>query len=123
MISKNFDRKTVFQNDFKKLLGRPSTTFKKSETTHVSNAEFHSETTNQSDYKLPQIFTKEQIHLRKDAKKNKETMDPSNGKMDALTQYQRDNPGFCHFPVKQGALTPTISNCFAGPQQTITENR
>ncbi len=67
-----FDGKTVFQNDFKKLLGRPSTSFKKSETTHVSNAEFHSETTNQSDYKLPQIFTKEQIHLRKYSKKNKE---------------------------------------------------
>ncbi len=52
-------------------------------------------------------------------------MDPSNGKMDALTQYQRDNPGFRHFPVKLGALTPQPDNLqlFAGPQQTITENR
>ena len=123
-----FDGKTVFQNDFKKdviLFGRPSTSFKKSETTHVKNAAFHSETTNKSDYKLPQIFTREQVHLRQDAKKNKETMDTSNEKMDALTQYQRDNPGFRHLPVKQCLLAPQPDNLklFAGPQQTITENQ
>ncbi len=120
----NFNGVSVSQNDFTAHSGRPSTSCKQVAAVKVSNAKFNDQTTNGVTYTLPKIVDKEPLCLRKNAKKNNETMDSiSSGKMDTLTQYQRDNPGFSHLPLKQGLCAPLPDSLqlFTGPQLALTE--
>ncbi len=122
----DFDGKSTFQNDFQARSGRPSTSCKQAPTVHVSkNAEFYDETTNRITYTLPKIVEKESLHLRKHAKKNKESLSPNAnaGKMDTLSQYQQDNPGFSRLPHKQSICEPQPDTLqlFNGPQLSQTE--
>lgn len=122
-----FDGQTVAHKDFNPeiiLRGRPSTSFKKVETSHVTNADFANETTNKSTYTLPQIVRGD-VHLRKDAKKNRETLDPAQGKVQDLTQYMIDNPGFLAHPARRSACTPAADSLqlFHGKRNILSEHQ
>ena len=123
-----FDGKTVFKNDFKDdiaRLGRPSTSCKKTDETHFVNGEFSGETTNHAYFQLPGVTTRDTVHLRKEARKNKETMEPSKGVIDGTTQYKIEHPGYEQFPLRQGLCEPQADSLqlFRGPREIVSENQ
>ena len=125
-----FDGQTIARKDFNPeipIKGRPSTSFKKIEKSIVtdSDADFAKDTTNRCTYTRPQTIAREDAHLRKDGKKNRETLEPARGKVQDLTQYRIDNPGFQTRPVRRSACAPAVDSLqlFQGKRNVISEHQ
>ena len=97
-FSGNFQKDTVSATTFSDSAvegGRPSTNCKKPDK-RATLGNFNGTTTNKTAYKLPPVTFSERdpVHLKGRSKVMEETMPPTSGKMESLTQYRRDNPGF-----------------------------
>ena len=104
-----FTGQSVSKKDFTKDIsehGRPSTSCKPVQKAHInSSAKFDGTTTNSEFFVAPEHEQRE-ILLRKKSKKNVETLEPLHGRVEHMTQYRQDNPGFWKHPPKQSMCAP-----------------
>ena len=105
-----FDGRSVHKEDFSAPIlrnGKPSTSCKREEQTHVSNGQFYGTTTNKSMHSsLPTLVERQPVYLKKRSKTNRETMKPLSGSIQRQTQYRLDNPGYVSFPPVRTMCTP-----------------
>ena len=114
----NFQKETVSAKDFSGVAiegGRPSTTCKKKDKRHTLEGDFDDSTTNKTTYKLPQVSERGPVNLKGKTRVMEETMEPSSGNMNFMTQYREDNPGFIFRSSKRWMLPQKDSvHLFAG---------
>ncbi len=85
--------------------GKPSSC-KVAATRHAPEGDFDGNTTNKIFYKLPVIAEREPLRLKGRSETHRETLEPVLGKINTLTQYQRDNPGFYLHTSKRWMCPP-----------------
>ena len=112
-----FDGETIFRSDYgvpKSFV--PRTSLKQKQVPCASTAKFEDSTTNKSAYKLPSLGEKAQIHKKTASRKSEETMARREGRMQDITQYRYDNPGYTLPPYRRGMSLPSIDqlNIFLG---------
>ena len=100
----------LFQGKFPDVVdqGKPGTSYKKAETAHLSDAKFDGSSSSKSIYTLPNIVTEDNmpVFTKKSSKKNRESMRKSSGKMEKMTKYKTDHPGYETFPRKRQQCPP-----------------
>lgn len=109
-FSGNFQKETVTATDYSGAAvegGRPGTNCKKIPIRQYPG-DFYDSTTNKETYKLPIIDKRDPVHLKGHSQVMEETMEPVTGKMETLTQYQHDNPGFYFRTSKRSAPPPIL---------------
>lgn len=102
-----FQNQTVSADNFSSSAiegGRPGTNCKKV-SRHLPDGGLDGRTTHKMAYKLPTLTERGPVHLKGHSQVMEETMDQQTGKMESLTQYQRDNPGF-YFKTSRRCLSP-----------------
>lgn len=123
-----FQKKTVTSVDYSGTAvkgGKPSTTCKKQLTWQAPEEGFDGCTTNKMAYKLPIIGQRGPMHIKGRSQVMEETMEPSTGKVESLTQYRRDNPGFLFKTSRRTVPQPQLEKLvlFRGPLINQSEQR
>lgn len=105
--------------------GKPSTTCKKKLTWHAPEKRFDGLTTNKVVYKLPTVSERGTVHIKGQSQVMEETMEPRTGKMELLTQYRRDNPGFFFKTSRRSVPPPQLVKLalFKGPLGNQSEQQ
>lgn len=106
-FSGEFQKDTVSAADFSASAvvgGRPSTNCKRP-AKREALACFNGSTTNKAVYKLPAISERDPVCMKGRSQVMEETMAPTCGKMESLTQYRWDNPGF-YFKTSRRSVPP-----------------
>ena len=109
-FSGDFQKETVTATDYSGAAvkgGRPGTSCKK---TPIKQApgDFNDITTNKVAFRFPIIDKRDPVHLKGHSQVMEETMAPTTGKMESLTQYRHDNPGFYFRTSKRSAPPPNL---------------
>lgn len=111
-FSGHFQKKSVACEDFSRAAlngGRPGTSCKPENTRHAPEGDFDDTTTHRTTYTQPKTGQKDPPQLRGQSRVAEETMEPALGRMESLTQYREDNPGF-EFRTSRRWLCPHPDN-------------
>jgi hypothetical protein len=111
-----FDGLSCTKRDFVKiplLSLKPKVNCKNPETSHRVNEKLDDLTTTKESFSLPKLsltIRREPLRLKNNPQKNTETMEPTTGQFQSITQYKEDNPEYITRPAKRKMCRPLGEN-------------